>query len=61
MPEVDEQGTMIMRSFEPQGSFLLDFQSDYISEQTVKYEVHLPENIVDLVGEGELVISVETK
>ena len=61
MPEVDENGTIIMRSFEPQGNFSLDIQSDYFSTQNCKYELHLPENIVDLLGEGDLVISVENK
>ena len=61
MPEVDKNGTIILRSFEPEGSFSLDIPSDFFSKQTLKYELDLPKNIVDLVGEGELVISVENK
>ena len=59
MPEVDEQGTIILRSSEPQGSFSsqsLDFRNN-----SFKYELNLPENLKELVGDGELVISVDTK
>ena len=59
VPEVDDQGIIILRSSEPQGSFSspsIDFK-DYL----FKYELNLPENIGELVGEGDLVISVETK
>ena len=59
MPEVDEQGMILLRSSEPQGSFSsqsLDFRN-----RSFKYELNLPENIKELVGEGELVISVDTK
>ena len=59
MPEVDEQGTIILRSSEPQGSFSSprhDFKNvSYI------YKLNIPKDIGELVGEGELVISVETK
>ena len=59
MPAVDEQGTTILKSSEPQGSISsssLDF-----GNTSFKYELNFPENIGELVGEGELVISVETK
>ena len=55
MPEVDEQGMIILRSSEPQGSF--SSQSLDFSNNSFKYELNLPENIEELLGGGELVIS----
>ena len=59
MPEVDEQGTIILRSSEPQGSFRATNQD--FRDNSFKYELNLPENIKELVGEGDLTISVEAK
>ena len=50
---------IILRSSEPQGSF--SSPSLDIKNTSFKFELNLPENIGELVGEGELVISVETK
>ena len=58
MPEVDKQGMIILRSSEPQGSFSspnLNFKY-----HSFKFELNFPNNIEELVGEGKLVITVET-
>ena len=61
---VDEQGMITIRSLEPEGSFFapsLDVMGNSTGKpSSFKYELNLPENIGELVGEGELVISVET-
>ena len=57
MPEIDKQGLIILRSSELQGSFSLQ---SYGFRSTLKYELYIPENVWESVGEGDLVISVET-
>ena len=47
-----------MRSSEPQGSF--SSASLDLKNASFEYELNLPDNIRELVGEGKLVISVET-
>ena len=59
MPEVDEQGMIILTSSEPQGSF--SSLSNDFEKKRFTYKLKLPENIGEMVGEGKLVISVETK
>ena len=68
MPEVDNEGMITIRSFEPEGSFsspgLGDpkYSGDFYSRpQALHYVLDLPDNIGEMVGEGELVISVETE
>ena len=59
MPEVDEQGMIVLNSSEPQGSFSSPIHE--FGKNSFRYELNLPENIGKLVGSGELVVSVETK
>ena len=57
MPERDTKGMITVRSFESKGSFsssLIEDQRDF------HFVLDLPENINEMMGEGELVISVET-
>ena len=50
---------IIFKSFEPEGSF--SSTSDRFKNNSLKYELNLPANFGELVGNGELIISVETK
>ena len=47
MPEVDNQGMIILRSSEPQGSF--SSPSPDFRNHSLKYELYLPERIEELV------------
>ena len=58
MPEVDEQGMIVVRSAEPQGSFSTKNLEN--RNASLKYELHLPATIDELIDDGELVISVST-
>ena len=63
MPEMNDQGMITIKSTEPQGSFTA--HSRYVEtnssgkNHSYKYELNLPYKIENLVGDGELVISVE--
>ena len=62
MPEFDEdQGSIILRSSEPQGSFSV--QNHYFSDVSKFYTfvLNLCDQFEDFVWEGKLVISVKTK
>ena len=68
MPEVDKEGVITIRSSEPEGSFSFpafgdpEYTGDFHSRpQSLHYVLDLPDNIGEMVGEGELVISVETE
>ena len=61
IPKVDEQGMVIVRSFEPQGSFSSPSCDFGEMPKSYRYEIYLPENIQELVGEGELVFSFVTR
>merc|ERR1719458_295331 len=68
MPEVDNEGVITIRSAEPEGSFSSsgfrdpEYKGDFYSRpQSLHYVLDLPDNIGEMVGEGELVISVETE
>ena len=56
MPEVDDDGMIILRSSEPEGSF-----SSTSVGKSFKYELNLPANFGELSEKGELTIFVETK
>ena len=60
MPTVDDDGIIILRSSEPQGSFSLPSDS-FRACNSLKFELNLPTNFGELVGESELTISVATK
>ena len=59
MPQVDEQGMVIVSTFEPQGSFKSPNFDSWDMPQSYKYEFFSPINMKDLVGEGKLVIFFE--
>ena len=66
MPEVDNDGVITIRSSEPEGSFSYpgfgdpEYEGDFYSRpQSLHYVLDLPDNIGEMVGDGELVISVE--
>ena len=68
MPEVDKEGTITMRSSEPEGSFSSPghgdpkYKGDFYSRlQSLHYMLDLPDNMGEMVGEGILAISIETE
>ena len=64
MPEVDKSGMIILQSSEPHGNFStpgFGKGNFYNGPKSFHYVLNFPENIVDVLGGGALVISVETK
>ena len=68
IPAAGNGGLITIRSSELQGSFKTPGFGDptyqgnfYDGRKTLHYVLNLPDNKLDLVGEGALVISVETQ
>ena len=68
IPEVDNEGVISIRSSEPEGSFSSpgfgdpEYKGDFYSRpQSLHYVLDLPDDIGEMVGDGELVISVEAE
>ena len=68
MPQVDNKGVVIIQSSEPQGTFRTPGFGDpeysgsfYQRSTSIQYVLDLPDNIGDMVGEGAVVISIETQ
>ena len=68
MPEVGEKGMITLTSSEPEGNIKTpgfadpDYAGNFYSKpQSLNFVLDLPQNIGELVGEGALVISVETE
>ena len=68
LPEIDKEGVISIRSSEPEGSFSSpgfgdpEYKGDFYSRpQSLHYVLDLPDNIGEMVGDGELVISVEAE
>ena len=68
MPEVDNQGMVTIKSHELQGSFStpgfddLEYKGDFYSwSQSLHYVLAPPDNIEEMVGEGALVVTIESK
>ena len=68
MAVFDEKGTLTLRSTELEGSFSFPgFQNTgytgdfYTKPQSFNYEIALPDNVGTIIGDGELVISVQTE
>ena len=68
MPKIDQDGLVTIRSSELEGSFRTPHFADpeYNGEfhrrpRAFHYALDLPDNMGEIVGEGELVISVETE
>ena len=68
MPEVDEEGAITIRSSEPEGSFKtpgfgdFNYSKDfYKGPQSLHIVLDLADNIGNMVGDGSLIISIETE
>ena len=68
MPEIDENGMIIIRSSELEGSFETpgfgnpEYNIDFYSRpHSFHYVLDLPDNMGEKVGEGVLVVTVETE
>ena len=68
MPEIDQNGMITIRTSELEGSFRTpgfadpEYNGDlYRRPHSLHYELDLPDNTGEIVGEGVLVVSVETE
>ena len=68
MPEIDQNGMITIRSSELEASFETpgfadpEYNGDFYSRpQSLHYVLDLPDNIGEIVGDGVLVVSVETE
>ena len=68
MPDIDNDGMITLESSELEGSFSTPGYNDskyqgkfYNKPQSLHYVLRFPENLQDMVGEGALVISVQTR
>ena len=60
LPEVDEQGVIILRSSEPQGSFSSPRLEHRREQVSFRFELNFPEDVGELLGEGEMIINVNS-
>ena len=67
MPEIDEQGMITIKTYELHGSFQTpgfrdpEYKGDFYSRpHSLHYVLNFPDNMKEMLGDGALVISVET-
>ena len=60
LPEVDDQGVIILRSYEPQGSFSSPRLEHRREPVSFRFELNFPEDVGGLLGEGEMIINVNS-
>ena len=64
MPKIDETGRLILRTSERQGIYFipsLDLAINSDAElKSFGFDLSLPKNIDDKIGDGDMIISVET-
>ena len=62
MPEPDKDGNIFFKSSEPEGSFKSPGFEDYLRwTKAIHFVLDLPDNIGNYVGEGALVVSVQSR